>query len=240
MVVPVVGAVLLARRNMEPPPPRFINSVNMHLVRILGGSVHPNDLPNGSGGFVAVDHDFYMSVSPVRQEDYLRVIGRNPSNPHYGDLIGPVECVTVRKANEFCRLLSLRERRTYRLPTATEWKYAYFSGQVEALNEEDLGKIAWFKGNSRSRPQSVRQLLPDRWGLYDMIGNVRQWCSDSFPNPGSGSALAGGVMQKVEGTDYLTAGGDCLDPTKCEMECPPVTRLPTIGFRVVCEFFQPN
>jgi formylglycine-generating enzyme required for sulfatase activity len=198
--------------------------------------VVPNDLLNvqegtKEHGTISVNHDFFMSETDITQEEYLRVLGDNPSNRRFGELDGPVECVTRDEANQFCRELGHLENRVYRLPTSTEWKYAYYSGQLQPLSMDNLGKMAWYKDNSHLRPHSVRQLLPDRWGLRDMIGNVRQWCSDSeiLPNPSSDSAVF------VEGTDYSTVTFDCLDATKREIKSPPNTRLAMIGFRVVCD-----
>jgi serine/threonine protein kinase len=228
----VLAVVLFEILWRSDPPSSLVNNLDMHFVRIARGSVTAEGWAGFSGTVKAdglesfsVDHDLYLSTKVITQNDYFRVTGKNPSASFY-DLTSPVQNVTQAQAIEFCRVLSNRERRKYRLPTAEEWKYAYYGGQLQPLTPANLDHIAWYAGNSSFRPHPVGLKLPDRRGLYDMIGNVRQWCAD--PGQTDSSAL-------VEGADYATPASECLQPAKLEKELPTSTAQTTIGFRVVCE-----
>ena len=85
-------------------------------------------------------------------------------------------------AVEFCRKLSDQERVEYRLPNEAEWEYACRAGTTTTYSfgddESQLGKYAWFDVNSGYETHSVGQKEPNAWGLYDMYGNVFEWCQD--------------------------------------------------------------
>jgi serine/threonine protein kinase len=232
------------------PPPSFVISLGMRFARITRGTTSLGTLANGPSevdppgiGFLSVKQDFYMSATDVTQRQYLRVIGWLPSRPTAIGVDVPVQFVTWSEATAFCEALSRRYHRKYRLPTSAEWKFAFYSGQSTSLTGNQLGTVAWYADNAGLCVQAVAQKLPDHWGLYDMIGDVRQWCTDP---PGSSSTsisrnnAIGKSAQLVEGTDYLSPASACLRPSRLEMECPPETSLPTIGFRVVCESADPN
>ena len=194
------------------PSAMFVNSVDLCFLKIPHGVVHPLE----SASAISVDYDFYLSACDITQHNYLQVIGRNPSGSRNSEFDAPVECVTQPEAQEYCRLLSSRDHRTYRLPTSTEWKYAYYSGRLHPLTIDAIDDTAWYAGNSGGRPHPTRDKLPNGWGLFDMLGNVRQWCSDPGHKPS---------MAMVEGVDYLTPAGDCFDPAKREIKCRATTRL---------------
>ena len=141
---------------------------------------------------------FLMDRYEITQEIYQRVTGSNPSrrkNPN-----NPVEQVTWSAAVKFCNARSLREGRKpcydtnswacdfsangYRLPTEAEWEYACRCGSTKQVSfsdaSEELKSIAWFDGNSQSKPHPVGQRKPNDWGLYDMLGNVWEWCNDFY------------------------------------------------------------
>ena len=141
---------------------------------------------------------FYMDKYPVTQEEYERVMGENPSR--WKGKRNPVEQVrwsdAVRYCNARSRLEGLQpcynletwecdfDADGYRLPTEAEWEFAcragtktrYFFGD----NPRELKLYAWFKGNSGGRPRPVGRKLPNPWGLYDMYGNVWEWCNDFY------------------------------------------------------------
>ena len=146
---------------------------------------------------VKVD-SFLMDQHEITQEVYEQVVGKNPSrrkNPQ-----NPVEQVTWSAAVRFCNARSVQEGLTpcydtnawecdflasgYRLPTEAEWECAcraststaYFFGD----NPSKLGEYAWFDQNAGRRAQPVGQKLPNPWGLYDICGNVWQWCNDFY------------------------------------------------------------
>ncbi|MFH1092253.1 MAG: formylglycine-generating enzyme family protein, partial [Pseudomonadota bacterium] len=122
----------------------------------------------------------------------------------------PVTCVTWEDAQAFLRWLNGKEDEgTYRLPTEVEWEYAARAGSTMAFYFGDdqslLGEYAWYIGNSGGRTHPVGQRRPNAWGLYDMYGNVWEWCQDWYagyqlgnvtdpagPSSGSSRVLRGG------------------------------------------------
>ena len=141
---------------------------------------------------------FYVDKHLVTQEQYQKIMGDNPSRWKGGK--NPVEQVRWSDAVKFCnarsRLEGLQpcydletwqcnfEANGYRLPTEAEWEYACRAGtQTTYLFGSDaskLGDYAWFDKNSGGHPQPVGRKRPNPWDLYDMIGNVWQWCNDFY------------------------------------------------------------
>jgi len=169
------------------------------MVRLPGGRfvMGDKDEVDATPHEVAVS-PFYMDKHLVTQEQYRRVMGDNPSR-WKGDR-NPVEQVRWSDAVKFCnarsRLEGLQpcydletwqcnfEANGYRLPTEAEWEYSCRAGtQTPYFFSSDaskLGDYAWFDKNSGGRPQPIGQKRPNAWGLYDMIGNVWQWCNDFY------------------------------------------------------------
>jgi formylglycine-generating enzyme required for sulfatase activity len=141
---------------------------------------------------------FYMDQYEVAQEHFEKVLGRNPSR--WKDPKNPVEHVRWTDAAEYCNARSRLEGLApcydmktwacdfaaggYRLPTEAEWEYAARAGtQTEFFfgdGPADLGQYASFKGNSTRGPSPVGTRRPNPWGLYDMLGNVWEWCNDFY------------------------------------------------------------
>ena len=169
------------------------------------------DEDEGPPAIAIITRPFWMAKYPVTQGDYLAVMGQNPSffngvrdwpapGTDYGvDLSRPVEQVTWEDAVAYCNTLTEREREAsrlpegcvYRLPTEAEWEYACRAGTTTRFsfgndpNYAALTDHAWIITNSNSQTQPVGQKLPNPWGLYDMYGNVWEWCLDSYgPYPG--------------------------------------------------------
>jgi len=141
---------------------------------------------------------FYIDKFEVTQEEYERVVGTNPAR--WKGEGNPVEQIRWKDAIEYCnarsRLEGLEpaydeetwqcdfEADGYRLPTEAEWEYAARAGTSTAYSfGGDRGKLerhAWFKENCTRGPHSVGQKEPNPWGLYDMYGNVWEWCHDFY------------------------------------------------------------
>jgi formylglycine-generating enzyme required for sulfatase activity len=151
---------------------------------------------------VRITRPFYMGACEVTQEQYETVMGESPS--HFKGAKNPVESVSWNDATEFCNKLSGRTGRTVRLPTEAEWEYACRAGSTTAYcfgdSEAQLGDYCWFYLNSGKRTlpagtdwdarkvfgewgcktHPVGQKKPNALGLYDMHGNVFEWCGDWY------------------------------------------------------------
>jgi formylglycine-generating enzyme required for sulfatase activity len=113
-----------------------------------------------------------------------------PTEPYSDETFGhareghPVLAVTQHTAIEFCRWLSKKTGKIYRLPTEAEWEYACRAGTTTAYSFGDdpakIGEYAWYIENSDEKPQKVGKKKPNPWGLYDMHGNVSEWCIDQY------------------------------------------------------------
>jgi formylglycine-generating enzyme required for sulfatase activity len=141
---------------------------------------------------------FLMDQTEVTQAVYEKVTGENPSRQK--NKANPVEQVTWSNAAKFCNARSTQEGLTpcydlqtwqcnfdasgYRLPTEAEWEYACRAGSTNQYyfgdRAEELKSHAWFEGNSRSKPHLASHWKPNAWGLYDMTGNVSEWCNDFY------------------------------------------------------------
>jgi len=139
---------------------------------------------------------FYMDRCEVTQQSYRSLMGDNPAKFSGPDR--PVERVSWFAAIRYCNMRSLREGLKpcydlkslqcdfdadgYRLPTEAEWEYACRAGTATRYyfgnDASRLGSFAWFKGNSGRMTHPVKQKAPNPWGLYDMHGNVAEWCQD--------------------------------------------------------------
>jgi formylglycine-generating enzyme required for sulfatase activity len=161
-------------------PPDF----NLEMVDIPAGKFNmgSNKYDNEKPIHEVIVPAFQIGKYPITQAQY-RVMGTNPS--HFsGNPQNPVEMVTWFDAQAFCKKLSQLTGKTYRLPTEAEWEYACRAGTETQFSfgddESQLGDYAWFDGNSNSATHPVGQKQPNPWGIYDMHGNVWEWCADQY------------------------------------------------------------
>jgi formylglycine-generating enzyme required for sulfatase activity len=127
--------------------------------------------------------------NPTPSEKEADAVSR-PTPPYADETFGhgreghPVICITHHAAMEYCRWLSARTGKDYRLPTEAEWEYAARAGTKTPYFFGDdpghLGDYAWFAGNAEDVTHEVGKKKPNPWGLYDIYGNVSEWCLDNY------------------------------------------------------------
>lgn len=156
------------------------------------------------------DKTYSILKTEVTQELYESVMGENPSN-FKGEKNLPVEQVSWYDAVEFCNRLSKeaglepaysingssvewnRNANGYRLPTMEEWLYAAMGGlDYKYSGSGNLGEVGWYSENSGEKTHPVAQKNPNGYGLYDMSGNVWEWCWDSYPSSSEARCYCGG------------------------------------------------
>ena len=169
----------------QPEPPKELtldlgNGVTMKLVLIPAGKFVMGEKEDQHE--VTLSRPFYMGVTEVTQAQYEAILGENPSD-FKGETL-PVDTVPWNHAIEFCKKLAELTRREVRLPTEAEWEYACRAGTETQLfsgdTEEGLEDYAWYSANSGDTTHPVGQKKPNAWGLYDMHGNVFEWCADWY------------------------------------------------------------
>ena len=188
-----------AQERIGPP---ITNSVDMVLVPIPAGEFERGAPPAAKKGqdhfqsarpqhHVTISNPFYMSATEVTQQQFTSVMDEQPWSDKPLVVEGDdyaASYISWEAAAEFCQRLSDEEGVTYRLPTEAEWEYACRAGTKSAFSFGDEGELlpdhAWFDQNAyqddEQYPHRVAQLLPNPWGLYDMHGNVWEWCQDWY------------------------------------------------------------
>jgi hypothetical protein len=169
---------------------------------------------------------FAIGVYEVTQQQYEAVTGSNPSK--FKGANNPVEMVSWNDAVEYCAKLSslpaeVAAGHVYRLPTEAEWEACCRAGTTTAYSfgddEKDLGKYAWFETNSGGTSHAVGEKLPNGWDIYDMHGNVSEWC---LFRDGSGRVYRGG--------SWSDSAGYCRSAYRSRDV--PSLRLSDLGFRL--------
>ena len=126
--------------------------------------------------------DFYIGKFQVTQAQWKTIMGENPSSFIGDDL--PVECVSWNDVQEFIKKLNEKTGHKYRLPTEAEWEYAARGGQnsrgYKYAGSNNIDEVAWYRNNSGIGTHLVGQKKPNELGLYDMTGNVWEWCQDWY------------------------------------------------------------
>ena len=217
-------------------PVELTNSVGMKLRLIPPGEFRMGKRP---GRRVRITKPFYLGVYEVTQAEYERVMKGNSNK--FKSATYPVERVSWNDAVEFCKNLSAKEGKTYRLPTEAEWEYACRAGTTTLYSsgddKESLGEYAWYRDNSGGKPHPVGEKKPNAWGLHDMHGNVWEWCADWWakdyyadsptddpPGPETGS------FRVYRGGSWVNLAGSCRSANR--FRSVPSDRRDFLGFRV--------
>ncbi len=151
----------------------------------------------------------------------------------------PVVCVSWNDAQSYCQWLSALEGKSYRLPTESEWEYGCRAGSRTAYcfgdGEARLGEYAWYDSNSGNKTHAVDQKKPNAWGLYDMHGNVWEWCSDWHGEYPSGAVTdptgaSTGSYRVLRGGCWYVVAANCRSAIR--LRFGPSFRSYYLGFRL--------
>ena len=155
---------------------------------------------------------FWMAKHEVTQGLWKQVMGTNPSENKKGDDY-PVENVSWKDAQKFLKKLGSMTGEKYRLPTEAEWEFAARAGSSKE-RPDGVEDQAWFYNNSEKSTHPIGSKAPNFWGLFDMLGNVMEWCSDWYgpygneasmdsqgPSSGNGKVTRGGSFR--HGLKYI-------------------------------------
>ena len=191
-----------------------------------------------------VPHGFWMERYEITQQRFQNIMGNNPSSTEFKSNL-PVNRVTWHEAVQFCeKLTNLSQSNgqlplgyAYRLPTETEWEYACRADTNNAYSYGDsidkLSEYGWWAKNSGSEPEPVGKLKPNPWGLYDMHGNLFEWCLDSYnAYPGGKAFSSTGNMKVLRGGAYYCPSNILRSACRAESQ-EPNYRWILAGFRVV-------
>jgi formylglycine-generating enzyme required for sulfatase activity len=221
--------------------PLITNSIGMQFKLIPAGTFEMGEGKEAHA--VALTQPFHLGVYEATQEQYEKVTGTNPSK--FKGPQNPVEQVSWDDAVEFCRKLSGSPAEkaagyVYRLPTEAEWEYACRAGTTTKYSfgdsDSELGDYAWYDENSGKTTHPVGGKKPNGWGLYDMHGNVWEWCQDwhgDYPSRSvtDPTGAASGSLRVYRGGSWHYISGLCRSAYRSGTA--PDYRYHFLGFRVL-------
>jgi len=240
---------------------QIANSLGMTFVLMPAGSFtmgSPADEPgrrsNEVDHEVTISRPFYMQTSEVTVQQWRTIMGSGLFFKRKGADRMPVAEVSWEDCMEFINKLNARNEGTYRLPTEAEWEYACRGGNRSAygwgngidcskamyanntLKSADCVKTVRSKGWTSDNPAPVMSYEPNAWGLYDMAGNVWEWCQDWFAPYPKGAAID--PQGPPSGSERVRRGGSWYGPgERCRCAnrnfSHPANRYQTTGFRLV-------
>jgi formylglycine-generating enzyme required for sulfatase activity len=181
---------------------------------------------------------FWMGRYEVTQEQWLKMMERNPSHFQSGNNL-PVDRVSWHEAKQFISLLNERSGHRFSLPTEAQWEYAARSGgRAETYaGSDNVNHVAWYFDNSGNKTHSVGAKAPNGLGIYDMSGNVWEWCEDVYHKNGYSRHTRRNPLVTSGGTANVHRGGswDC-SPNYVRVtyrsRLTPVSRSFNLGFRL--------
>ena len=188
---------------------------------------------------VTLTNDYYMGKYEVTQALWQTVMGSNPSR-FKGSNNLPVECVSWDDCQEFIRKLNIMTGRSFRLPTEAEWEYAARGGKkscgYQYSGSSNILDVAWYWDNSLDGTHVVGMKQANELGLYDMTGNVFEWCKDWYGAYRSSSLI--NPAGTASGADRVCRGGGWGSSMRCCRSSyrdyyPPNYRYGNLGFRLV-------
>ena len=235
-----------AERAKSQPKTFTVNGVTFELLYVKGGTFTMGCTPEQNGDCnndekpthsVTLD-DYYIGKFEVTQDLWTAVMGKNPSNKKGDNL--PVENVSWNDAQDFIRQLNQITGEHFSLPTEAQWEYAARGGSkskgYKFSGGNILGNVAWYADNSGSTPHQVGTKDPNELGLYDMSGNVWEWCYDLYGNYSSESqnnptGPTSGSVRVLRGGSWSYFAG--LARVSYRLYGQPGSRFSGRGFRLV-------
>ena len=188
----------------------------------------PDERPHA----VTLTEGFYLGETPVTQAQWQAVMGHNPSRFARGGG-HPVEQVSWENCNQFCAHLAPLPAR---LPTEAEWEYACRAGTLGPnwAPGRPLAELCWFADNAGGRTHPVARRQPNPWGLFDMLGNVWEWCADAWTDYPDEAQVD---PCPREGEHRVVRGGGFAFPASAQRAAfrlgfPPDHRRPSLGLRL--------
>jgi formylglycine-generating enzyme required for sulfatase activity len=181
----ITGTVTAEDKQAFTSPTFGAKFVLIPAVTFMMGSLSnkPGRFNNETFHQVTISKPYYMQTTEVTQGQWNKVMGNRPSYFKDCGEDCPVEQVSWYDVQEFIKKLNLTEgENKYRLPTEAEWEYAARGGEKneEYSGGNDVNAVAWYNSNSGDKTHPVAQKLPNKWRLFDMSGNVYEWCSDWY------------------------------------------------------------
>jgi len=216
---------------------------------VMGSPVHePGRADDEIEHEVTLTRGFYLLATPVTQGLWKAVMGTNPSCFKGDDLL-PVETVSWHQCQEFLNRLNREGSERYRLPTEAEWEYAcragtstpFAGGEIMELfcaSDPNLDAMGWYCGNSGRRSRPVGQKKPNAWGLYDMQGNVCEWCQDWYGEYSADAKVdplgaPSGSGRVIRGGSWFSNAKNCRSASRFYWS--PASGADFLGFRLVKE-----
>ena len=211
-------------------------NINLEMVFVKGGTFTMGSPDNEADrGNNEIQHqvsvsDFSIGKYEVTQKQWTAIIGTNQSRFIGDDL--PVENVGWNKVQEFIQKLNQKTGKKYRLPTEAEWEFAARGGnlsqQYKFAGSNDINAVAWYNGNSGSITHTVATKAANELGIYDMSGNVWEWCNDWYGQYSSGSQT--NPQGPSSGTYRVIRGGGWINDPQCCLVSYRYNSHPDVGY----------
>jgi formylglycine-generating enzyme required for sulfatase activity len=198
---------------------------------------------------VTLARGFWIQTVPITQRAWQSVMGANPSRFQDEDADLPLENASWFDSQRFIERLNTLDKHTYRLPTEAEWEYACRAGSTapcpagEVMElycgyDENLDSLGWYCGNSGRTTHPAGQKNPNPWGLYDMLGNVFEWCQDWYAEypPAPQQDPIGpitGPGRVIRGGSWFSNARNCRSASRFSR--PPDSKSDLVGFRLIRE-----
>ena len=218
--------------------------LDMKMIRVDGGTFHMGAYDDDKDAMpihtVTLD-GYFISECEITQSQWIALMGYNISN--FTGVNHPVDNVSWDEALAFCRELSRITGKHYTLPTEAQWEYAASGGKKSQgyvySGSYSPGQVAWFKENNGVSSYPVKQAMPNELGLFDMSGNVLEWCMDWYDKDYYHYSPEQNPTGPAVGTQRVLRGGSWRGTaTNCRVShrrhSVPSHRSSSIGFRVVC------